>query len=92
MKLNHESIFGLKQNTWTQEQIQNFVFRHGTQGLKFIKENEDLGYEELEAYTAIHEYFCLSLKDYFFRRVPYVLSGTEKVKENYITKGWREAT
>ncbi len=60
---------------WPEEVRTSFVARHGAQAVSFVKKWPGLKVEELEAKIAIHYYFCASLKDFYFRRVPYLLKG-----------------
>ncbi len=69
------------QINWSVKERKSFVFRHGAQAVVFIKKWPGLRSEELEAKIAIHYYFCGSLTDFYFRRVPYLLKGPAYLQE-----------
>ncbi|MGH1467948.1 MAG: FAD-dependent oxidoreductase [Bdellovibrionales bacterium] len=72
---------------WPEDVRVSFVKRHGAQAVSFIKEWPGLRVEELEAKIAIHYYFCAALKDFYFRRVPYLLKGVSCLKDTLSTVG-----
>lgn len=73
-------ILESKDISWTVEDREKFIKRHGAQAISFIKERPGIGVSELEAYVAIHHYFCGSLRDFYFRRSPYLLQGLSCVE------------
>ena len=68
---------------WSKEERRLFVERHGARAFSFIKEKPGVRPEALEAYIAIHYYFCGHLKDFYFRRVPYLLQGLDFAEATY---------
>lgn len=85
---------------FTEEEIKKFRKRHGKRANAFFKRYKTAkSIFELEIYTAIYEYNCGALSDFYFRRVPYVLSGqflSEEDKANAARLfaedlGWSEA-
>ena len=80
-ELSLQRILEVKKLSWSKEEKLSFIERHGAQGMKFLTSKEELSLEELEAWIAIHHYFCGSLRDFYFRRVPYVLMGLHKVTQ-----------
>ena len=59
---------------WSDEEVSEFVDRHGAQSYQFIKEYLDKSYLELEALVAIENYCCGSLTDFYERRTSWSLS------------------
>ncbi len=75
------------QINWSIKERKSFVFRHGAQAVVFVKRWPGLKLEELEAKVAIHYYFCGSLRDFYFRRVPYLLKGLTCLQETLAAVG-----
>lgn len=80
-ELSMQRVLEVEGLSWSDEERLSYISRHGAQGMIFLKGREHLSLEELEAWVAIHHYFCGSLRDFYFRRVPYVLMGLHKVTE-----------
>jgi len=68
---------------WQLEEVETFVERHGARAFAFAKKWPSKSVFELEALIAIHYYFCGSLKDFYFRRVPYLLQGLDFAKKTF---------
>jgi glycerol-3-phosphate dehydrogenase len=68
---------------WTQDAINCFVDRHGALAFSHAQKWPSKSVYELEALIAIHYYFCGSLKDFYFRRVPYLLQGLDFAEKTY---------
>lgn len=66
--------------TWSEDEIKNFVERHGAQSYQFILDNLGKTFLELEAIVAIEYYCCGGLVDFYHRRTPWSLS--RKYTEN----------
>ncbi len=79
-ELAHTRVLESKDIKWTDEERNLFVNRHGAQAVGFISEQKDVEMSELEAYIAIHHYFCGSLKDFYFRRSADLLKGVPCVE------------
>ncbi len=60
----------------TKEERLDLFSAHGPQALSFLSEfyTDGMSLPELEAFIAIHHYFCGSIFDFYSRRVPYILS------------------
>jgi len=69
--------------SWSDAEIEIFVERHGALGFSFAQKWQKRSLFELEALVAIHHYFCGSLKDFYFRRVPYLLQGMAFAEKTY---------
>ncbi len=80
-KLSKIRLFEKTNLSWSDDEKEVFLNRHGAQGMMFLEKREDMSLAELEAHIAIHHYFCGTLRDFYFRRVPYLLMGLDKVTE-----------
>jgi glycerol-3-phosphate dehydrogenase len=72
---------------WSDQEIENFVDRHGAQSYSFIENNLGKSYLELEALVAIDEYCCGSLVDLYHRRTPWSLSRQYTENKDMIEVG-----
>jgi len=68
---------------WQSEEVDAFVERHGAMAVAYVQRWPMKTVFELEALIAIHHYFCGSLKDFYFRRVPYLLKGLEFAESSF---------
>lgn len=69
--------------SWSPEEVESFVERHGAQGFLFAHKWPGRSLVQLEALIAVHHYFCGTLKDFYFRRVPYLLQGLDFAEKTY---------
>lgn len=68
--------------SWSEREQNFFVERHGLRALFYLEECPYGEVAQVEAFIAIHHYFCGSLKDFYFRRSPYLLMGVDEVKRS----------
>ena len=83
IQLAQEKLLSMTGLAWSEQDVLEFVNRHGALSVEFVKAWPSSSPHVLEALVAIHYYFCGSLKDFYFRRVPYLLKGLPYAEQTY---------